>query len=131
MMTGTRPLRHALLSSGGEMRAEEAVSSTKLEDRFGQAEFQDSEPRRGRLAGAFSAAVLASLEKQTGKRIVEHFDLITGTSTGGLIAIGLAMGGAGGEASRFLPQRRGEDLPQDGASGGLGADVSQHLRGEI
>jgi len=37
------------------------------------------------------AAVLARLEALTGKRFVEHFDLIAGTSTSGLIAIGLGM----------------------------------------
>jgi len=46
----------------------------------------------GGIMGAFSAGVLATFEKVTGRRIVEHFDLITGTSTGGIIAIGLAMG---------------------------------------
>jgi SLOG cluster2/Patatin-like phospholipase/TIR domain len=46
----------------------------------------------GGLLGTFTASVLERLEAQTGKRIVEHFDLITGTSTGGIIAIGLAMG---------------------------------------
>ena len=47
----------------------------------------------GGIMGAFSAAVLAEFEEVTGRRIVEHFDLITGTSTGGIIAAGLAMDG--------------------------------------
>lgn len=46
----------------------------------------------GGIKGAFSAEVLATLEETTGKRCVEHFDLITGTSTGGIIAIGLGLG---------------------------------------
>lgn len=46
----------------------------------------------GGILGAFSASVLATLEKTTGHRCVEHFDLITGTSTGGIIAIGLGLG---------------------------------------
>ena len=50
----------------------------------------------GGLLGAFTASVLATFEKQCqkthGKALVDHFDLITGTSTGGLIAIALAMG---------------------------------------
>src|SRR4051812_44513074 len=46
----------------------------------------------GGLLGTFSASVLAELEKESGRRIVDHFDLITGTSTGGIIAIALAMG---------------------------------------
>jgi patatin-like phospholipase/acyl hydrolase len=33
--------------------------------------------------------VLAEIERRTGKRIAEMFDLIAGTSTGGLLALGL------------------------------------------
>jgi len=46
----------------------------------------------GGIMGAFAASVLATFEREIGRKIVEHFDLITGTSTGGIIAIGLAMG---------------------------------------
>ena len=47
----------------------------------------------GGIMGAFSVSVLATFEKVTGRKgVVEYFDLITGTSTGGIIAIGLAMG---------------------------------------
>ncbi|MCU1701597.1 MAG: patatin [Mycobacterium sp.] len=46
----------------------------------------------GGLRGMFSAAVLARLEEDLGIRVVDHFDLIAGTSTGGVIALGLGMG---------------------------------------
>jgi patatin-like phospholipase/acyl hydrolase len=46
----------------------------------------------GGIKGAFSAAVLAEWEKQTGRVISDHFDLIAGTSTGGIIALGLGLG---------------------------------------
>jgi hypothetical protein len=46
----------------------------------------------GGIRGAFSASVLATLEQETGHSVVDHFDLITGTSTGGIIALGLALG---------------------------------------
>jgi patatin-like phospholipase/acyl hydrolase len=46
----------------------------------------------GSLKGALPAAFLAEIEEATGKRIVDHFDLIAGTSTGGIIAIGLGLG---------------------------------------
>ncbi len=46
----------------------------------------------GGIKGLYSASILASLELKTGKSITEHFDMICGTSTGGLIAIGLANG---------------------------------------
>jgi len=46
----------------------------------------------GGIKGLFSAAVLAFLEEDCSIRIAEHFDLITGTSTGGIIALGLGAG---------------------------------------
>jgi len=46
----------------------------------------------GGLKGIFTAAFLGSLEDISGKRIVDHFDLIAGTSTGGIIALGLGLG---------------------------------------
>ena len=42
----------------------------------------------GGIMGAFPASALATFERPTGRRTVEHFHLITGTSTGGIIAIG-------------------------------------------
>ncbi len=46
----------------------------------------------GGIKGLYSASILASFEHKTGKNITDHFDMICGTSTGGLIAIGLANG---------------------------------------
>lgn len=46
----------------------------------------------GGLKGAFTASALDTWEKLTGRRIIDHFDLIAGTSTGGIIAIGLGLG---------------------------------------
>lgn len=46
----------------------------------------------GGFKGLFSAAVLAYLEEDLGVTVTDHFDLIAGTSTGGIIAIGLGMG---------------------------------------
>jgi len=46
----------------------------------------------GGLRGIFSAAVLARLEADLDMRITDHFDLIAGTSTGGIIALGLGLG---------------------------------------
>jgi len=43
----------------------------------------------GGLKGLFSAAVLAEIESDHRVQIAEHFDLIVGTSTGGLIALAL------------------------------------------
>ena len=53
----------------------------------------------GGIKGAFSAAVLSAIEKVHGCNIAEYFDLVSGTSTGGLIALGL---GAGAGARKLL-----------------------------
>jgi uncharacterized protein len=72
----------------------------------------------GGLLGAFSAAVLARLETLTGKRFVEHFDLITGTSTGGLIAIGLGMGASAQQILDFYRTDGAKIFPKTGRIGG-------------
>lgn len=46
----------------------------------------------GGIKGLFSAAVLAAIEEDLGVTVTGHFDLITGTSTGGIIALGLGLG---------------------------------------
>jgi patatin-like phospholipase/acyl hydrolase len=46
----------------------------------------------GGIMGTYTAAVIAELERMTGKRFCEHFDLMTGTSTGGIIAVALGLG---------------------------------------
>jgi patatin-like phospholipase/acyl hydrolase len=46
----------------------------------------------GGLKGIFIASFLASIEKQLKVSIIDHFDLIAGTSTGGIIALGLGIG---------------------------------------
>jgi hypothetical protein len=46
----------------------------------------------GGILGTFPAAFLAQLERGLDQPIGSYFDLIAGTSTGGIIAIGLAMG---------------------------------------
>ena len=46
----------------------------------------------GGILGTFPAAFLASLEESIGQPVGDYFDLIVGTSTGGIIALGLGMG---------------------------------------
>lgn len=53
----------------------------------------------GGIKGAFSAAVLTAIEKEYNCNIADYFDLVAGTSTGGLIALGL---GAGVKAEKIL-----------------------------
>lgn len=46
----------------------------------------------GGVKGTLPASFLSYLERQLGRPIVEYFDLIVGTSTGGIIALGLGLG---------------------------------------
>lgn len=70
----------------------------------------------GGIRGIIPATILAYIEEQTGKRIFQLFDLIAGTSTGGIIALGLTMPPSAGpyraeELIILLPRRRPEDVP--------------------
>lgn len=47
----------------------------------------------GGIRGVIPAKVLMAIETKTGKKIAELFDLIAGTSTGGILAAGLCMPG--------------------------------------
>ena len=55
----------------------------------------------GGIKGVFAASFLAELEKTLGEPLVDHFDLISGTSTGGIIALGLGMGLSAAEILSF------------------------------
>jgi len=46
----------------------------------------------GGIRGAFITSFLKELEDQLGRPIADCFDLIAGTSTGGIVAAGLAAG---------------------------------------
>lgn len=59
----------------------------------------------GGIRGLIPALLLAELEAQTGRRVADLFDLIVGTSTGGIIALGLVMPGPNG-----TPQHSAQDL---------------------
>ena len=50
----------------------------------------------GGIRGMIPALVLAELEKRAGKPVADLFDLVAGTSTGGILACGLTIPGAGG-----------------------------------
>ncbi len=70
----------------------------------------------GGIRGIIPAAVLAEIERRTGKRIAEIFDLTAGTSTGGIIALGLSVPGEDGRplhralALKELYETKGVDI---------------------
>jgi patatin-like phospholipase/acyl hydrolase len=46
----------------------------------------------GGVRGIFTAALLAGLEEDLGSPVVDHFDLVVGTSAGGIVALALGAG---------------------------------------
>ena len=71
----------------------------------------------GGIKGAFAASFLQTIEENTGKKIADHFDLIAGTSTGGIIALGLGLGMSANEITQFYvndgPRIFGQQNPLD------------------
>ncbi|MBI4611944.1 MAG: patatin-like phospholipase family protein [Candidatus Rokubacteria bacterium] len=58
----------------------------------------------GGIKGVCPAAFLAVVETSLGKPIVDFFDLIVGTSTGGIIALGLGLGLTASDILRFYEE---------------------------
>ena len=80
----------------------------------------------GGIKGIFSAAVLAHIEEDLNISIINHFDLIVGTSTGGIIALGLGAGMKPRDILRFYI----EEGPSIFA-GGLWHSCRQHWRSKF
>jgi hypothetical protein len=63
----------------------------------------------GGIKGTFTAAALNEWEAQTKTNLVSHFDLVAGTSTGGILAIGLGMGLTAAQLLEFY-EHHGQDV---------------------
>jgi patatin-like phospholipase/acyl hydrolase len=63
----------------------------------------------GGIRGAFIAAYLARIQQNLDRPLVDYFDLIAGTSTGGLIAVALGMGVPPDEIKEFY-QAKGPEI---------------------
>ena len=59
----------------------------------------------GGIKGVFPAAVLAALDAKIDKPLNTYFDLIVGTSTGGIIALGLGLGIPPSEMLRLYEEK--------------------------
>jgi predicted acylesterase/phospholipase RssA len=83
-----------VMTGSGEANQEPAAASPTSAERptWEPERFQILSLDGGGLKGIYSAAVLAALEESMGVPIVSRFDLIVGTSTGGIIALGLGLG---------------------------------------
>ena len=70
----------------------------------------------GGIRGIFTATVLTQLEEKYlfGGSVAEYFDLMVGTSTGGIIALGLAAGMTSSHLAELYMTRGGEIFPPRG-----------------
>jgi patatin-like phospholipase/acyl hydrolase len=59
----------------------------------------------GGVRGVLPASFLATVEEQISGHVVDYFDLIVGTSTGGIIALGLGAGLSAAEIRNFYLER--------------------------
>jgi len=58
----------------------------------------------GGYRGLFTATLLQELEKALGNPIARHFDLITGTSIGGILGLAIAVIGKNGGLHYLITQ---------------------------
>ena len=58
----------------------------------------------GGIKGVFPASFLATVEDSIGNNVARYFDLIVGTSTGGIIALGLGLGLSAKEILAFYEE---------------------------
>lgn len=70
----------------------------------------------GGVRGMFSASFLAEVEAISGKQLVDHFDLIAGTSTGAIIALGIGLGLSAVEVKNFYLEHGPTIFPITGIS---------------
>lgn len=83
----------------------------------------------GGIKGTLPASFLASLEEDLDRPIGEYFDLIAGTSTGGILAIGLAMGIPARDLLDLYVQRGPHIFGQSGGTiGSIAGDAWRRLK---
>lgn len=66
----------------------------------------------GGIKGLYSSTILEELEKTYNCSISDHFDMICGTSTGGLIALGLSLKIPAEEISKLYTEKGAKIFPQ-------------------
>lgn len=66
----------------------------------------------GGIKGIFAASFLAQLEEKSGVKMCDYFDLIAGTSTGGIIAAALALGISAEKVLELYLENGKEIFPQ-------------------
>lgn len=83
----------------------------------------------GGIRGILPAAILADLETRFlgGRSVTAHFDMVAGTSTGGIIALGLAHGLSSREVLEFYVERGANVFPPTRSWLGRLARMSRRL----
>lgn len=81
----------------------------------------------GGIKGVLPAAFLATVEETTGKRIIDHFDLIVGTSTGGIIALALGLDLTAQEVLDFYETKGPKIFSQREQQGSIGGWIVDRL----
>lgn len=83
------------------------------------------------MKGVYAANYLATLERHFSITLHQHFDLIAGTSTGGIIALGLAAGNTASQLVAFYKEHGPQIFPEGKAHktrmGKLYRLVAEHL----
>lgn len=84
----------------------------------------------GGIRGIFPASVLAHFENKYlgGRSVGGYFDLVTGTSTGGIIALGLGAGLTAADLAHLFIARGGEIFPPPGRTVRLWRRVSRYIK---
>ena len=82
----------------------------------------------GGIKGTTPAAFLAGLEEDLGEPIGRYFDLIAGTSTGGIIALGLGLGRTAKELLDLYESRGPIIFSQDGSEADRPGKLRQFIR---
>lgn len=68
----------------------------------------------GGIKGLYAATLLSEIERKTGRLIGDYFDMICGTSTGGLIALAITNGIPCSEIANFYEANGASIFPQKG-----------------
>ncbi len=66
----------------------------------------------GGIKGLYSSTILEHLEKEFDIKTTDYFDMICGTSTGGLISLALSLGISANEISKLYSQKGEKIFPQ-------------------
>ncbi len=82
----------------------------------------------GGIRGAYTASVLAALESASDQRCQDYFDLIVGTSTGGIVAVGLGLGLTAADIRDFYLKKGNLIFPSTGVASNLLLTIRQVLK---